>query len=198
VTDPSPLVLVSVGTDVHPFDRLVSWVDAWATRHPSVDVFQQIGNSSAPRHTPSARLVPLDELQALMARATVVIAHGGPATIADARRAGRHPVVMPRNPAHGEHVDGHQQRYAAHVAATGRAFVAQERRDLYAHLDRALAEPHLYRCTSDEVALEATIERFGHLVAQLAPVRRRRRSPLSAAATLHDDRRTSGQRSGRR
>jgi UDP-N-acetylglucosamine transferase subunit ALG13 len=198
VTDPTPLVLVSVGTDVHPFDRLVSWIDAWAAMHPSVAVFQQIGNSNAPRHTPSARLLPIDELRALMARATVVITHGGPATIADARRVGRRPIVVPRHPGHGEHVDGHQQRYAAHVAATGRAFVAQDRRELHDHLDDALADPYRYRCPADDVALEATIERFGGLVAQLAPGRRRRRPPRTAPPQLQGDRRWSAQSRGPR
>ena len=30
------LVVVSVGTDHHPFDRLVEWVDRWAGEHPDV------------------------------------------------------------------------------------------------------------------------------------------------------------------
>ena len=46
-----------------------------------------------------------------MARADIVITHGGPGTVADARASGHMPLAVPRDPAHGEHVDGHQQRF---------------------------------------------------------------------------------------
>ncbi len=45
-----PLVLVSVGTDFHPFDRLVAAVDRWAAQHPEARVVVQHGRSRAPRH----------------------------------------------------------------------------------------------------------------------------------------------------
>jgi UDP-N-acetylglucosamine transferase subunit ALG13 len=165
----APFVLVVVGTDVHPFDRLIGWVDEWAARHPAVEVFQQTGTSTVPRHTRSAELLPLDELSTLMRGASVVITHGGPATIADARRAGRLPIVVPRDPDLGEHVDGHQLRYATHLESIGRARVILDRAKLHRQLDGALTDPEPFRCTPDQVSVEASITRFEHLVAQLAP-----------------------------
>jgi UDP-N-acetylglucosamine transferase subunit ALG13 len=51
--------------------------------------------------------------------ATVVVCHGGPGIIMEAREAGHVPLCMPRDPHLGEHVDGHQQRFAAVVAGAG-------------------------------------------------------------------------------
>ena len=39
--------------------------------------------------------------------------------ISDVRAAGLHPVVVARDPSLGEHVDGHQMRFVARVAASG-------------------------------------------------------------------------------
>jgi hypothetical protein len=50
VPDPAPLVLISVGTDHHPFDRLVTWADGWLATRPegSVRCVVQSGTSRAP------------------------------------------------------------------------------------------------------------------------------------------------------
>lgn len=44
-------VLVSVGSDHHPFQRLVDWSDAWAIHRPDVHVVVQYGTARAPEHT---------------------------------------------------------------------------------------------------------------------------------------------------
>ncbi len=54
-----------------------------------------------------------DRLEELLAQATVVVCHGGPGTVTEARDAGHVPLCMPRDPELGEHVDDHQQRFAA-------------------------------------------------------------------------------------
>ncbi|MGH3659367.1 MAG: glycosyltransferase, partial [Micromonosporaceae bacterium] len=45
-----PLVLVTVGTDHHPFDRLVGWADQWAADRGHVRVLVQHGATAPPRH----------------------------------------------------------------------------------------------------------------------------------------------------
>jgi UDP-N-acetylglucosamine transferase subunit ALG13 len=60
---------------------------------------------------------PYDRLVEMVGSAMVVITHGGPASIALALAAGHSPIVVPRDPAFGEHVDDHQLRFAAWLAA---------------------------------------------------------------------------------
>src|SRR5207342_3032116 len=108
VTSARPLVLVQVGTDHHPFDRLVAWADTWAGAHPDVEVLVQHGRSRAPDVASGSAFLDRDTLTGLLESADVVVSHGGPATISEARAAGHRPVVVPRDPGRGEHVDDHQ------------------------------------------------------------------------------------------
>ena len=111
-TTAKPVVLVMLGTDIHRFDRLVGWADSWAARHPDVRVVVQHGYSEAPRVADAQAFFPIAELRELAASANAVVCHGGPGTVADARLGAHVPVVVPRDPQLGEHVDDHQQRYA--------------------------------------------------------------------------------------
>lgn len=137
----SSQVIVAVGTDHHPFDRLVTWVDQWAAVHPEVTVLIQRGTSAVPESCASAELVPHPELCERFAMSTVAISHGGPSTVMDARLAGRLPIVVARDPALGEHVDDHQQRFAQHLVRHQLALVVDERDELHALLDRSLVAP---------------------------------------------------------
>jgi UDP-N-acetylglucosamine transferase subunit ALG13 len=49
VPEKGPLLLVTVGTDHHPFDRLVRWADAWLAGHPgALRCLMQTGTSTPP------------------------------------------------------------------------------------------------------------------------------------------------------
>lgn len=113
------LVLVMVGTDHHPFDRLVAWADRLPEALPGTRVVLQHGASTPPLVAEGHAFLPYDEIRALLAEASAVVCHGGPGTIMDARRAGHVPICVPRDPARGEHVDGHQQRFAALAEEAG-------------------------------------------------------------------------------
>jgi UDP-N-acetylglucosamine transferase subunit ALG13 len=58
--------------------------------------------------------------------AQIVISHGGPATISEARTAGTIPIVVPRLAAFGEHVDDHQLRYATYLATALEIILAED------------------------------------------------------------------------
>ncbi len=104
------MILVLTGTHEQPFDRLVRAAEVVA-RDTGEEVVVQRGTSREPApHCRVVDLLPHGEVLELMARARVVITHGGPATILEAARHGR-PVVVPRDPAFGEHVDDHQLRF---------------------------------------------------------------------------------------
>ncbi len=134
-------VVVSVGTDHHRFDRLIRWVDDYLSAREHVEFIVQRGTSQQARRVDSQELIPHTELLDLFASATAVVCHGGPATVMDARRSGRRPIVVPRDPDRDEHVDGHQLRFARHLEAEGLAIVVTDEAEFFDALDRALADP---------------------------------------------------------
>jgi UDP-N-acetylglucosamine transferase subunit ALG13 len=115
-----PDVLVLVGTDAHPFDRMVAWVDSWlSSRADPLTCLIQYGTSSPPRVATAEAYLDHASVQELMRRAAVVVMHGGPTTISEARRFGHRPIVVPRVPGLGEHVDDHQVRFTARLDDAG-------------------------------------------------------------------------------
>ena len=175
-----PRVVVTVGTDHHPFDRLVGWIDRWAAANPDVPVLLQLGTTPPPAPRPSVEAVAMigyDDLVAAMAGADVVVAQGGPAAIMDARSVGRKPVAVPRRGTLGEHVDDHQVRFTAWMDERGLVSLATDEQALVALLDAAIADPALLQIPPDDGAVEATIDAFRAVVEPLLArgSRRRRR-----------------------
>lgn len=173
----SPRVLAVVGTDHHPFDRLVQWVDDWAEDR-DVPTLVQYGSASPPQHAAGVRLLPHDRLGDLLRDATAVVCHGGPATIADARAAGHRPLVVPRDPRHGEHVDEHQILFAERLLQRGEIDLPRGREELWLRLDAVLADPQLLHLDPDDGAheLDAAVATFtGIATAAVAQAGRRRR-----------------------
>ncbi len=136
-----PRVLLAVGTDIHPFERLVQWMDRFATAHPDVEVFMQFGTAAPPSSGAGAALVSHSELLDMIVGADVVVTHGGPSTVMDVRSSGRVPIVVARDPALGEHVDLHQQRFAAYLAEQGMARLASTEEGLSELIRAGLADP---------------------------------------------------------
>ena len=172
-----PLVLVTVGSDHHPFDRLVSWVDEWFSRQAegSVRCIIQYGTSTPPSFAEGHAFLDHDALQDLMASAEVIVTQGGPMSIVEARRAGTVPIVMPRDPQLGEHVDGHQQIFARHMADSGQAFMPIGSQELALLLDNAIDEPAMFVTALDPEArdrVRVTTEKIGAIVDRLVPEHR--------------------------
>lgn len=159
-----PLILASLGTDHHPFDRLVGWLDAWAAEHPHVRVLVQHGASPAPATASAVQFLDHTELRAAMAAATAVVCHGGPATIMEARHCGHVPLVVARDPARGEHVDNHQSLFVARLDAAGVARACPTHDQLAAVLDKALAQPEEFRIPSEGTATAEVAGRAGELI----------------------------------
>ncbi len=167
VTGTGPLVLVVAGTDHHPFDRLVGYLDEWLAQHPgAVRCLVQYGASAPPLRADGVALLSHDDLQAAMAEATVVVTHGGPATITEARSYGHVPICVPRDPSRGEHVDDHQQRFARHLADAGLVVVTPTAAELGTALDVALEhhEDHHERSLLRERERDASRAAVGRLV----------------------------------
>ncbi|MQA93426.1 MAG: glycosyltransferase [Streptosporangiales bacterium] len=184
-----PLVLVTVGTDHHAFARLVGWADRWAADRGHVRVLVQHGASIAPSHAAGRAFLDHGELQEAMASAVAVVTHGGPATITEARRTGHLPIVVPRDPGLGEHVDDHQQRFVTRLAAAGLVRACASEEELRELLDDALKAPERHRIGTPEAAAEgqapvpAAVRRAGELIDTLVAARR---GPVEAAVVEDD------------
>ncbi|SBT38342.1 glycosyltransferase [Micromonospora auratinigra] len=172
-------VLVAVGTDKHPFDRLVEWLRDWhAEVGTEVALTVQHGHTAPATVSGAVPFLGHDELQRAMADADLVVCHGGPATILEARRHGRLPIVVPRDPGRGEHVDDHQQLFARRLGAAGMVALCETREALLAALRTGVAEPGRYRVTDDPEAVRAqraAVERVGGIVEELVAASAHRR-----------------------
>jgi UDP-N-acetylglucosamine transferase subunit ALG13 len=168
------LVLVVVGTDHHPFDRVVSWSDEWARHNPEVRVLVQYGTSRPPAIAEGADLLPVNELTSLMSEAVSIVCHGGPGTIMGAREAGHVPIVVPRRSDLGEHVDDHQVRFSTRIAAAAQVHLATDQPGLDDLLDRAVAgEPGFRIDLATEDPAADAVARFGSEVDALLVARGR-------------------------
>ena len=106
---PTPFVFATVGTDHHPFSRLVEAVDAWAAR-TGLPVFIQSGTSDPPKHCRHSSLVPYAEMQTMLSSA-MGREPWRSATIVRSRRQ-EAPDRHACDPALGEHVDDYRIRFA--------------------------------------------------------------------------------------
>lgn len=170
-----PLVLVTVGTDHHRFDRLMDWTERWlaGNDHRARCVVQH-GTSRPPAGAECYDMLSHEKLQLLMREAAAVVCQGGPGAITECRAAGRLPIVVPRTVTLGEHVDDHQMRFTQVLQRNGRAVRALTEQELAAHLVAALATPARYRVAEQDGTSAETIERFARLVDELVANRRRR------------------------
>ena len=138
-------LVVSLGTDVHTFDRLLRWVEAYLEAHPEVTCLVQHGHTAPIKHADNLKLLPASELLDYYATARVVLVQGGPGSIQDARRTGALPLAVPRRAEFDEVVDNHQVPFTTLMEKRGHAVVVESREDLFAKLDLALANPSLFR-----------------------------------------------------
>ncbi|KUJ49648.1 glycosyl transferase family 28 [Verrucosispora sp. ts21] len=175
-------LLVAVGTDKHPFDRLVGWLREWYGEvADEVVLTVQHGHTRVEGLPDAVPFLGHAELQTAMAGADLVVCHGGPATILEARRHGHLPIVVPRDPSLGEHVDNHQQLFARRLGAAGLVALCETRQELRDALTAGLAEPGRFTVTVDADAAEAqrtAVRRVGMIVEELvAEAAQRRHRP---------------------
>lgn len=140
--DVRPRVAVLVGTDHHRFDRLLAWSAALA-ESGAFRFFVQHGATPLPRPLEGAQMLAPTQLSSLLRRADAVVTHAGPGCIMDARACGHLPIVVPRDPRLGEHVDDHQQRFARFIARSGVVVTASHLAELEARLHVAVLTGHL-------------------------------------------------------
>ncbi|GAB7051336.1 glycosyltransferase [Catenuloplanes indicus] len=169
----TPSVLVVVGTDVHRFDRLMGWLEQWhTTRRDGLAMLIQHGSSRRPEIPGATAFLAHEALAEAMTRVRAVVSHGGPATITEARRNGHTPIVVARDPAHGEHVDDHQMLFAGRLAGYGLIRLCASATELHTALDEAMSGvPGAPARIPAQTDRSAAVRRVGRIVDDLLAVR---------------------------
>lgn len=160
-------VLVTVGTDHHAFERLMHWVASMRTTRPDVRFIVQHGSTEPPEQVEAYATMRPAELMQAMLSADVVVSHGGPASIFDARGAGHVPVVVPRESSFGEHVDDHQVRFGARLALDGTVRLARTEDQFIGAVESGLASSGRLQRSGPDPAVEAAVATFAALVDHL-------------------------------
>ncbi|WP_046468957.1 glycosyltransferase [Allosalinactinospora lopnorensis] len=182
-----PFVLVTIGTNDHPFTRLIDWIDAYAAEHPEVRFLVQHGYSRAPSAVRGEDFIEQNRLRSLMRQAAAVVTHGGPATIAETRQTGHLPIAVARDAELGEHTENHQPRFVARLDSSGMVYSCASFQQLTATLDKALAQPGDFRLAGDPDETTAAVARHaGDLIDLLAPTASEER-PLPGPVRLPAD-----------
>lgn len=122
------MILVTVGTNEQPFDRLVR---AAAAIGGSERLLVQYGSSQVARGRGEwVDFLPFDVLAEHTREARVVVCHAGVGSIMLARRYGHRSIVVPRRRHHGEAVDDHQLFLARRLHDAGLVTLLEDVDDL--------------------------------------------------------------------
>ncbi len=161
-----PLMLVTVGTDHHLINRLMDWVDEYATSRTGQARFVvQYGYSRAPRaeNVEATQMLGFEAFQELLRTADVLLTPG-PTTIMEALEYGLRGICVPRELARDEHVDNNQVDVARYFASEGKIELPEGRDELFALLDKAIENPSTYRFDPSDMPEPPGIARIAAVV----------------------------------
>jgi UDP-N-acetylglucosamine transferase subunit ALG13 len=127
------LVYVTLGTDEHPFPRLLSLLESLGGK---TDLVIQHGHTpvSGQLEAEWLRFVDYQTQGRLIESADAVISHAGVGSIMTVLAAGRRPIVVPRRREFGEHVDDHQLQIAREFGERGFVALCESSESLLAAL----------------------------------------------------------------
>jgi UDP-N-acetylglucosamine transferase subunit ALG13 len=131
------MILVTVGTEEFPFDRLVKAIDEVVGKGIIQEkVIAQIGSSSfTPRNIQFFRYVPFQELLGFMKKSKLIITHAGVGSTLLCFTLGKIPILFPRYASKGEHVDNHQVDFAKRLERDNEVLVAYTAEDLLSKIN---------------------------------------------------------------
>uniref|UniRef100_B8HJT4 Glycosyltransferase 28 domain protein n=1 Tax=Cyanothece sp. (strain PCC 7425 / ATCC 29141) TaxID=395961 RepID=B8HJT4_CYAP4 len=108
------MILVTVGTEQYPFNRLMQWIEVLLNHEWLQDeVVVQYGNCTVlPAGAKVYRFLKEEKFQDLIQRADLVIAHCGEGTVLLLDALEKPYILVPRSQRFKEHVDDHQVELA--------------------------------------------------------------------------------------
>lgn len=118
------MILLTVGTIIFPFNRLVDWLEVMLTESVITEpVLFQYGSTAIDqlRH-PLLTLVPSltrQEMQDAVRQSSLVLSHAGQGSTRMLAEMQARFILLPRLKRHGEHVDDHQLWFAESVEKFG-------------------------------------------------------------------------------
>lgn len=115
------MIFVTLGSQKFPFNRLLRAMDRLVERGEITEpVFAQTGWSDyKPVHYESVPFLDREDMDAWVAKADVVVTHGGTGAIVGALKAGKKVIAVPRLSRYGEHVDDHQMQITGQFLGLG-------------------------------------------------------------------------------
>lgn len=119
------MIFVTVGTHEQGFDRLIKEIDRLKKENIiNEDVIIQKGYTDyEPEYCETYKLIGYDELQDYLAKARIIITHGGPASFVAPLAIGKTPIVVPRQKQFEEHVNDHQVDFVKQVVERNNSLI---------------------------------------------------------------------------
>ena len=109
------MIFVTVGTHEQQFNRLVEYMDKWASKHEEEVVIQTGYSTYEPKNAKWSKLYPYPQMIELVEKARIIITHGGPSSFIMPLQVMKTPIVVPRQKKYDEHVNDHQVRFCKEV-----------------------------------------------------------------------------------
>lgn len=109
------MIFVTVGTHEQQFNRLIEYMDQWASRHGEAVLIQSGYSTYEPKVAKWSKLFSYSEMVKNVKEARIVITHGGPSSFIIPLQMGKTPIVVPRQKKYGEHVNDHQLKFCKEV-----------------------------------------------------------------------------------
>jgi beta-1,4-N-acetylglucosaminyltransferase len=120
------MILVTVGTHPHGFERLVRAADELALNLDERLVIQSGSSQYVPQYAEHFSFVTSQHMEDLIHDARVVVAHAAAGTALLVLQQYKPLVLVPRSKAHHEAVDDHQVQLAKALQEIGRAITITE------------------------------------------------------------------------
>ncbi len=156
--------LFMVGTHHMPFDRLIQMADRFARENPDASILVQYGTSQPPKEANGCENLSHQEMDALAKKLKGVVLPGGPSLMMEWLRRGFLPVIVPRDPELGEHIDTHQIRFSDFMRCRSLISLAND----YEQVKAALADPQPVSAAQlEKIDSASAVKAFGKLVSSL-------------------------------
>ena len=118
------MILVTVGTERFPFNRLMEWIDSLIQQNlvqpDQEEIIIQYGSCTiTPQGTNNFSVLPSEEFNNIVTQARLIITHCGEGTIDLLSKITKPFILVPRSSKYQEHVDDHQIELAEALAQQG-------------------------------------------------------------------------------